>query len=234
MRILHHFADPGQPAQALVILLPGALQQPEQFLQFGFADAVRARGLPLDLAMPDLAVRYLTETIDGSVCRRIHDGVVQPARRDGYRTIWLAGISIGALIAASHAERYPGAIDGLCLLAPYPGSRLLTNRIGTAGGVAGWDAGEAAASHSSDDSEYRLWRWLKTYRRQPGAPEIFLGYGRQDRFAAGQRMMAQALDPGCVAPVEGGHDWPTWQRLWDVFLNRCAAGFGSASPQGPK
>lgn len=218
MRILHEHAASDRLAQTLVILLPGALQPPEQFLRSGFADAVRARGLPLDLAMPDLAMRHIGETIDGSAQRRLHDDVVQPARRQGYRAIWLAGISIGGMMAVAYAECHPGDIDGLCLLAPYPGNRLLTKRIRASGGLAQWRPDDAA-----DDAESRMWQWLKTHRRQPDAPIIHLGYGRQDRFADGQEMMAEALDPASVDLIDGGHDWSAWRRLWDNFLDRLAA-----------
>jgi enterochelin esterase-like enzyme len=31
--------------------------------------------------------------------------------------------------------------------------------------------------------------------------------------------MAAALRPDDVDVVPGGHDWPTWRRLWDRFLD---------------
>ena len=56
--------------------------------------------------------------------------------------------------------------------------------------------------------------------RAPGAPRVFLGFGREDRFADSQRLLARALPAGCRWVIEGGHDWPVWRRLWDNFLDR--------------
>lgn len=215
MRILYDHAGPEQRAQALAILLPGALQQPEDLVQAGFAAAVRERGLSLDLALVDLDMRYVGEALDGAALRRLHDGVVEPARLRGYADIWLGGISIGGFIALAYAGAYPGRVDGLCLLAPYPGSRLVTNEIGAAGGIAQWRADGAG-----DDAERRVWRFLRS--GIPHAPRLYYGYALQDRFAPGQQLMAAAFPDECVDRVAGTHDWPAWRQLWDNFLDRVA------------
>jgi pimeloyl-ACP methyl ester carboxylesterase len=133
----------------------------------------------------------------------------------GHQEIWLAGISIGGFIAIDYADRHPGRIDALCLLAPYPGNRMVTGEIGAAGGIHQWP-GDAA----EDDAERRVWRWMKHHRRLPAAPRVHLGYGQDDRFAPGLRLMAEALPADCVDAVPGGHDWPAWRRLWGNFLDR--------------
>jgi hypothetical protein len=217
MRILQDFAMEGEGAQALVILLPGALQQPEDFVQSGFIEAVRKRGLSLDVSLVDLGLEYIGNTTDGTALQCAHDRLVQPARLENYQTIWLGGISIGALMAIAYADRFPGQIDGLCLLAPYPGNRILTGGITAAGGLGHWHA-----QCAQDDAECRVWQWLKTHRTQPAVAQIYLGYGQQDRFAPGQQLMAGALAADCVDSIAGGHDWPAWQQLWQNFLDRTA------------
>lgn len=214
MRVLHEHLHPERRAQTLAILLPGALQRPEDLVQAGFVDAVRTRGLSMDLALVDLQLSYVGEAGDGAALPRLHDAVVQPARH-AYSQIWLAGISIGGFIALAYADRFSGCVDGLCLLAPYPGSRLLSNEIEAAGGLERW-----AAIDAGDDTERRVWRWLQSHGET--GPQLYFGYGRQDRFASGQSKMAAALPTGCVDSVEGGHDWSAWRQLWDNFLDRIA------------
>jgi dienelactone hydrolase len=214
MRILHEFANEGQRAPALAILLPGALQQPEEFMRAGFVDAVRRRGLPLDLSLVDPGLQFIGEATDGTALRRLHETVVQPARAACYDEIWIAGISLGGFMALRYVDRYPDNVDGVCLLAPYPGNRIVTNQIAAAGGLSSWQA-----EHADDDAECRMWQWLKECKQRAG-PRIHLGYGAGDRFAAGQRMMAQALPADSVDTVDGGHDWPVWLRLWENFLER--------------
>lgn len=225
MRILSDFAIQGRRAPALAILLPGALQQPEDLVRAGFIDTVRQRAVSLDLALPDLGLEYIGDSTGGAVLQRINDCVVQPARRNNYREIWLVGISIGGFIAISYAQRYPGLISGLCLLGPYPGNRILTGQIKAAGGLQQWSANSAA----DDDAERRVWRWLNAQREQTAGMQIHLGYGCEDRFLTGQKLMAEPLAAHTVDTVAGGHDWPAWQQLWANFIDRTAARFGQSN-----
>ena len=217
MRVLFDMAGSNARAPALLVLLPGALQQPEQLVEQGYVAAVRERGLALDIALVDPGLQNINEATDGSAAHRL-EAALQAARND-YQTLWLAGISLGGFIALAHAARYGGRVDGLCLLSPYPGNRLLTGAIAAAGGPAAW-----AATHSVDenDDEERVWRWLAQYWQADGAPEIHFGYASADRFAAGQRLMAGTLPPARVELIAGDHDWPSWRILWNNFLDRNA------------
>lgn len=209
MRSVTHPAQPGRRAETLVILLPGALHGPEDFLREGFAQAVQARGLDMDLQCAELKF----EQVAGEqALPQLHAALVEPALAAGYGRLWLAGISIGGYVAMGYADRYPGRVHGLCLIAPYPGNRMTTGEIAAAGGLAAWQPGELA----EDDTERRNWRWLKTRRDT----EVHLGYGAEDRFAPGHAMMAEALPRACVDRVPGGHDWPAWRDVWQRFLDR--------------
>ena len=73
-----------------------------------------------------------------------------------------------------------------------------------------------------DDDERRIWRFIRALRE--GALPVHLGLGREDRFAGRHRLMAAAISPESVDTVPGGHDWPTWRRLWDRFLDARLAG----------
>lgn len=226
MRVLYDFAQSGRQAPVLAIVLPGALQQPEELMEAGFADAVRRRGLPLDLGMVDAGLRHIGEATDGTALRRIEQDVLRPALLR-YREIWLAGISIGGLMSMAFAARYPGRVKGLWLLGPYPGNRMLAAEIIAAGGLARWHAGQDSAP--SDDDERRVWHWLAS---GTDLPEIHFGFGADDRFASGQRLMAESLPAGRVRTVAGGHDWQAWRSLWEYFLDQAAARFGSTGSTG--
>jgi len=214
LRVLTDMASPGQRAPSLMVLLPGALETPETLIGEGVVAAVRARGLALDLALVDPGLCTINEATDGSVGRQL-DSLLVPARQE-YRSLWLGGISLGGLMALAHAARHPGRVDGMFLLAPYPGNRLLTGAIEAAGGPAAWAA--ASAVDEADDEEC-AWRWL-AQNGQSGKPEIHFAHAGADRFAAGQRMMAQLLPAQRVELIAGAHDWPSWRKLWNNFLDR--------------
>src|SRR5690606_4651627 len=117
------------------------------------------------------------------------------------------GISLGGLLALLHAQRAPQGLRGLCLLAPYPGSRLTTNAIARAGGLAAWQPTPA----QEQDAEFALWQGVRQGR--PRLP-TFIGLGREDRFAQAMAELARGLPLATLQQVPHGHDWQAWLPLW--------------------
>ncbi|HZO21343.1 MAG TPA: hypothetical protein VFB37_02485 [Steroidobacteraceae bacterium] len=211
MRTIPDLLEPHGVAPTRVLFLPGAYTRPEDFLQAGFAEAVRARQLPIDLVFAEPGLQHLA---DRTLLRRLRHELVLPARALGCHSIWICGISLGGFIAMAYAERYANELDGLCLLAPYLGNHIITGEIARAEGVAAWQPGELAA----DDDERRIWRFIKTHESRP--LPLHLGFGSEDRFADSQRLMAAVVRPEHLDVIPGGHEWPVWRQLWENFLDR--------------
>ena len=199
-----------------MVWLPGALMTPQHMVDAGLFDVVRRRGLDLDLMALDL---HALGASHHEALQVLANEVLAPARAE-YQRVWLGGISRGGQLALSHLVEQADTVDGVCLLAPYPGSRITTNAIARAGGLDVWQPSEAERL----DPEVRLWHWLR--RAAPPMP-MFLGYGAQDRFADGMRLLVQQLPSATLAEVEGGHDWAAWLPLWERFLD---AGHFSVRP----
>jgi len=213
MRQLIDLAQPGQQAATLLILLPAAYQQPEDFITHGFVQAVRSRALDIDLIMADFS---FNQASDATASLAIELKLIQPATAAGYASIWLVGISIGGYAAMAYADTYAATLTGMLLLAPYPGNRMTTTEIAAAGGLASWQPTVIA----SDDTERRNWRWLQTQADRSAALELHLAYGEHDRFASSYVLMAQSLPAVRVDHIAGGHTWPVWQQLWQHFLDK--------------
>ena len=192
-----------------MVWLPGAYQTAQDFLAAGFAEAVRRRQAVLDLVFVDMEFASLG---DRAALRLLRADIVQPARAAGV-AIWLGGISLGGLIALDYAASFPGEIDGLCLLAPYLGNRILITEIARAPGLEAWQPGELAETCE----ERRIWRYIKS--RGTDSRPLYLGFGRQDRFSAAHELLAATLPADSVDVIDGGHEWPTWVRLWENFLD---------------
>jgi enterochelin esterase-like enzyme len=207
-------ARSGQTAPLRLVMLPAAYSTPEDFVTAGFIRAVRERRLEIDLVFAALELVHVT---DQSVLARLRAEYILPARQRGV-AVWLGGISLGGYLALCYAERHAAELAGLCLFAPYLGSHLITTQIEQSRGVAHWRPGEV----TDDDDERRVWRFIKALRTS--SLSVHLGLGREDRFAGRHRLMAAALAPGNVDEVPGGHDWPTWRRLWERFLDARLAG----------
>jgi len=194
-------------AETLLVLLPGAYMTADDYA-VQFFPAVERRGLKLDLAAVDLGLDAVSA---GDALPAVLEQILRPARQT-HRQVWLGGISLGGLLALSLTADHPGAVDGLCLIAPYPGSRLTTNAIARSGGLDAWQP----TAEELNDPEFRAYRWLKA---PPVALPAFVGYGSEDRFATGMQAIAERFPPAARCAVPGSHDWPAWCNLWEHFLD---------------
>jgi pimeloyl-ACP methyl ester carboxylesterase len=194
-------AVPGAVAGTRIVLIPGVNQLPEELRAAGFPAAIHERRLDIDMVLVAPELAHLT---DRSALTRLHAEVVEPARSSGCVTIWLAGISMGGYLALLYAADHPTELDGVCLLAPYLGNRMINAEINRFPSLASWNTGVP----DTRDELPRL------------APVHYLGFGSDDRFAEGQRLLASQLPRGAVDVIDGGHDWRVWRQLWDRFLDR--------------
>jgi hypothetical protein len=199
MRSIWRAASAQSRAPTQMIWFPGAYHGARDFLDQGFARAAANRGRQLDLLFVDLEMTHLGDRVP---LQKLRSEIVLPARNAG-ASVWLAGISLGGMAALDYASNHPGEIDGLCLLAPYLGNRMLIDEI-------------AAGRLAESDAEHRIWRYIA--RRMDAVP-MYLGYGSEDRFSRAHELMAATMPAQCVDVIEGGHDWRTWSRLWERFLD---------------
>lgn len=222
MQTLHLHAHGVSGQRDCIVLLPAAHQSLQDFLTAGFDGAVRRRQLPLDLILVSPSLAHLTDRAWMAQLRR---DVIEPQRARA-RALWLGGISLGAFMALRFAAEHPAPIHGLCLLAPYLGSRIVAAEIARCESIHNWHPVELAA----DDDERRVWCYLRDLRSPP--PHLFLGLSDADRFADTQQLLARALPTQCRCEIEGPHEWPVWQRLWDHFLDRYRQGSYAAVAAG--
>ena len=98
---------------------------------------------------------------------------------------------------------------------PYLGEPEVIGEVGRAGGLVAWHP----AAHGELDDQHKIWRGLKKYERQEkNRQRVYLGYGRDDKFAEADGLLAAVLPPDQVFTCAGGHDWPTWRILWERIL----------------
>jgi pimeloyl-ACP methyl ester carboxylesterase len=208
-----HAAPVAGVERVLLIMLPGAGSEAGAFAEHGLIDAVHARGLAVDIVAVQPALdRYL----EGDIASLLHRRVVEPARaQNNYTRVWLLGISLGGMAALLYASAHAAELEGLVLLAPFLGTRGTIAELARAGGLASW----SPANSSATQPEQRMLSWLQNFlKHRPASPKLYLGYGHNDRFAPGHRILAELLPEGDVVTAEGGHDWPTWRTLWQRVL----------------
>lgn len=198
------------PPATLIVFLPGAYDTPRDFIDQGFVSAVREQKIYADIQLVDAHMGYYS---DQQILGRLQGEVIGPARAKGYRQIWFVGISLGGYGTMLYAMTHPSVLEGFFLMAPYMGPRDIPAQIERQGGLASW------STDVKSNPDVDLWRWLKGYRGDAaGLPNAYLGYGASDRFAQPNGVLAEVLPAGHSFVIPGGHDWPTWQRLWRSFL----------------
>jgi pimeloyl-ACP methyl ester carboxylesterase len=214
--------------RTLVVLLPGVYSDPQDFVRKGFIRELRERRIAADAMLVDAHLGYYQNR---SIAIRLQTDVIGPAHAAGYRSVWLAGISLGGFGALLHEELQPGQAAGLVLIAPYLGVKEMAPAIQDSGGLKQWQA------PPGEDVNVRLWRWLQSYANQASPrPPLYLGFGLEDRFAPSHQLLAANLPPRQVFTTAGGHDWPQWQQLWRQMLDtlplpRCETPVTAAAPQ---
>ena len=198
--------------RALIVFLPGSQEVPQDLIDEGFVEQVRSREIVADIVIADAAPRHYTS---GLFEERLRLDVIEPAMAQGYKEIWLAGISIGGfgtlLYSSLHSEKISGAIA----LAPFVASDHVLDEVTEAGGLRSWEV-----TPEPQDWQRNLLAWLKRYGDTDAQlPKLYVGFGIDD----GYDEMAQVFDgvlPGAqFRSAPGDHDWPPWKQLWGEFLD---------------
>jgi hypothetical protein len=117
----------------LLVCLPGIADEAQDFEDWGFVDLVLGHPLASDVLLVDAHYGYYA---DRTLVEQLDYDVLLPASACGYRSIWLAGISKGALGALLYASQRQHAVNGIVAIAPFLRTRTLVNEISHAGGLA--------------------------------------------------------------------------------------------------
>jgi len=211
MTSIHAEREAGKPHRCLLVVLPGRGDHAQDFVSHGFVDALRKRPIAADVVVAEAVYGYYAKR---TLIPRLQEDVIDPARARGYEQVWIAGISMGGLGSLLYAKAKPGGVAGIALFAPFVGDQDVIDEIRAAGGPAAWKPGNI----SEDDYQRELWRWLQGVLAKDD-PKISLAFGEQDRMVSAHRLLASALPKERVLSTAGGHDWPTWAKLWDSFLD---------------
>ncbi len=215
--IPHAMVPATTKATRLVVVLPGRADDLAAMQRSGMAEAVQSVWADADVILTGLAMDYYMQ---GRAPQRLHEEIVAPARRYGYREVWLAGASMGGMGTIMYDRAYPGEMDGLILLAPYLGEEPLLQEIRQAGGLAGWEPGRPVAM-GWETFQRELWRHVQSWLENPErAADVWLAYGTGDRLKDTMPLLEPALEPDQVLVRKGGHDWKTWSSLSAEILSR--------------
>jgi pimeloyl-ACP methyl ester carboxylesterase len=200
-------------SRALVVLLPGRRDIPEDFVRAGFGELAEKAGVGARMVAVDAHLGYYVRR---TILERLRQDVIGPAKAQGVETIWLAGVSLGGTGSILYSIEHPEEVSGMVILAPFLGDKAVEQEIAKAG-IRGWTPPPEPLD--AKDFQRRMWSWLKRYEKgSEGQIPIYLGWGTRDRFAGIDGLLAEILPRERVFTTDGGHDWRAWRRLWESFL----------------
>lgn len=204
-------------AHRLVVMLPGRGDDLQSLGESGIARLIQQAWPDADVMLTGLTMPYY---LQGQAPRRLHDEVIEPARRPGYRQVWLFGISLGGMGALLYDRDYPGQVDGLLLISPYLGDRPIYREIRDAGGLAKWNPGPPQAMTPAT-FQHELWRHLQQWSKDPArVRSVWVAYGESERFRPAIELMSPQLPPGHVVMLPGHHNWKLWAPAARALLQR--------------
>ncbi len=215
------FEPNGNAAQELVLLLPGRLSPPEEFVQYGLVQLIQQERPMARIVAPDLHLGYY---MSGLADTCLHEELIGPAKKQGLR-VTIVGVSMGGLGALMYSLRYPGQVDEMFLLSPFVGDKALLAEIEQAGGLEKWES-PVVTPRNKAEALQKMWMEMKRQwlpRSGPPFP-IVLAVGKSDRLLSSNRFFARSiLKPHQLIEIEGGHDWDCWRRGIELWLSNSKA-----------
>jgi pimeloyl-ACP methyl ester carboxylesterase len=214
-----HLAKPGSHGQRLFVFLPGRRDRGPDFARRGFITLAQDRIPGLDCVAVDATIGYY---LDGSIAGRLQGEIIEPARALAYQEIWLVGVSMGGLGAFFHQRAFPGAVNGMILLAPFVGDDLkLFAEMDAAGGPIAWARSQPVPVSQGDRAEFQreLWCFLGRMQLDQAFERlIWIAYGDADRLLPGIERLRSVLSPSRVFKLTGSHTWDIWTKGFTKIL----------------
>jgi len=213
------FAVGTEPADGLIVFLPGRGDDMGAFTRAGFIETLHQSDWPLDAVVADAHLGYYYE---GVLAERIYQDILLPFQQRGYKRIFIVGTSLGGYGALWIDHQYGDLITGTILIAPYLGKKPVLTEIESSGGTREW----RSKLNREPEPDDKVWFWIDDLS-SGGTAEIqtvILAFGNKDKFRESGKLLSHFIPETRVFTNDGGHDWKSWHSLWLDILNSDALG----------
>ena len=201
----------GKKTDRLIIFFPGLYDTAEKFKDEAFFSIARKEGIKADMVSANVNIFHLLKDM---MIKRIEADIFKNAKDAGYKNIWLVGVSLGGLNSLLFYSKYEKDICGVVTLAPYVANTPLIEDLKNAKEIENWKPAITEDKLVLETKLQYLWLWLKKQKIANNLGQIYLGYGKQDRFAEAIELFENILDKKTIVKIEGAHNWDTGQKIW--------------------
>lgn len=206
----------GKKTDDLIIFFPGLYDSAEKFKDEAFFSIARKEGITADMVSANVNVYHLVKEM---MIERIEKDVFAHAKVTGYKNLWLVGVSLGGLNALLLNIKHEKDICGVVTLAPYVANTLLIKDLRDAKEIKNWKPDSDENKLVLEKRLQFLWVWLKEKSSNNKLNNIYLGYGKEDKYINAIELFENILDKNHVVTVKGGHTWETSQKIWQKQLS---------------
>ena len=148
----------GEKVDSVIIFLPGLLDTAKTFKDEQFFSAARKVGVKADMVAASINIRHLIEKV---MVERIEKDIFRHLKNEGYKNIWLVGMSLGGLNTLLFYQKYAKDICGVVAVAPYIADEGLTKELQQAGSLNKWLPKSAKNKKVVKQKLQLLWEWLQ-------------------------------------------------------------------------
>lgn len=205
----------GEKNDSLIIFLPGLFDNANRFKKEQFFSLAREAGVKADMVAASIHVGHLLQE---KMFARIEKDIYQPAKKAGYKNMWLVGMSLGGLNSLLFYQKYTSEICGVVLLAPYIVTDTLKKEFQKIGELKNWRLKSVENESVVNQRVRDLWVWLLAQDEKKYLQQIYLGFGEQDRYVDDIKLLQRVLDKKNVIAIEGKHDWVAGKKIWQLQL----------------
>lgn len=200
-------------ADELIIFLPGRGDDIDAYQRAGFIDTLMESEQPLDAVVADAHLGYY---YGGVLADRVHQDILLPFQKKGYKQFIIVGTSLGGYGALWINHEYNDLISGVVLLAPYLGKNPVIKEIQSAENLQAWRS-DLDREPGIDDE---VWLWIAGLKDcEPSKIQsVILAVGKKDKFFEAAGLLSKSLPDSRLFFNDGGHDWKTWHALWGDVL----------------
>ena len=198
-------ADGQTRAENLLIFLPGIGDYGRDLERNGFIRHLHRQRSDVDVVTLDAHFSYYENR---TLVDRLHAEFLLPARRDGYKRIHIAGISLGGFGALLALRQLGTEVDSVALIAPYLGEPEHYSQLLVSSTI---DAPNADLRN--------LWPWITGLVPETRS-RIFLAYGLRDKFALPCALLEKQIPAVNTVTLPGSHRWRTFTALWRNMLTQ--------------
>lgn len=203
METNEYLFNEGTRSDSLLVLLPGLGDTDKKFSKEGIIDLLGNTTAETDVVTVNAHYKYYESR---TLIDRLLEDVIYPARRQGYRNIRVAGVSLGGFGALLLLKYRPEEVDAVGLIAPYLGEKEYYEYL-------------LHENAQEPEIEYKqnLWPWL-TRLDSESTNRIYIGYGEEDEFAVPGALLSERLPEGNGIAIKGGHNWSTFGRIFQQLI----------------